>query len=113
MSTMTIQMSAMAAARSTMRADVAQLSVQAATQNATVSALRSALLAAATAAPSRPSRPNGGSDRRQRVEAYGADLAIKAPRGTVTIHSDSCAVSDLCTATAFAENLKAELSNIV
>ena len=110
MSTMTVQMSAMAAARSTMRADVTQLLVQAATQNATVSALRSALLAAATAAPS---RPNGGSDRRQRVEAYGADLAIKAPRGTVTIHSDSCAVSDLCTATAFAENLKAELSNIV
>ena len=110
MSTMTDQMSSMAASRSTMRADFAQLSVQAATQATTISTLRSALLAAATAAPS---RPNGGGDRRQRVEAYEADLAIKAPGGAVTIQSDSCTVSDLCTATAFAENLKAELSNIV
>ena len=28
------------------------------------------------------------------------------------VHSDSCTVSNLCTTTAFAENLKAELSNI-
>ena len=99
------------AQQSAMRLMVQQLSGRVSDQANDVSRIRSALVAAVTAVPSRP-RPGGGSSGSPRIESVGSDLTIKAPLGTIGIQTDGCVLDDLCTATAFAETLQDELRNI-